>query len=277
MLIHPSLTLLFLYIRFSSRAQEGEVSPKIKRKKFVILIDMKDIINQIHQKLKTKAKPLSPKNLEKARQFMGPEFQSYGINMAEVYKIIKKIYLEHENSLDLSKAYQISEELIKSPIFDEKTAAFSFIAHFQKDFNEDTLRIFRKWFEKYVNNWGTCDSFCLKVIGPFLKDNPELVPKLEDWSKSKNLWVKRASLVGVLKISRYLKPNYILKRAEPFMETKEPFLQKAVGWLLKESSKWHKKEVVDFLLKWKKKTSRLVLRYATEKVDQKTREKVLKR
>ena len=51
--------------------------------------------------------------------------------------------------------------------------------------------------------------------------------------------------------------------------------QKGLSWLLKETTRKHEKEVVKFLLKWKTKTSRLVLRYATEKVSYKNSKLVL--
>lgn len=56
---------------------------------------------------------------------------------------------------------------------------------------------------------------------------------------------------------------------------KDDMNQKGLSWLLKETTRKHEKEVVKFLLKWKTKTSRLVLRYATEKVSISNRKLVL--
>ena len=60
------------------------------------------------------------------------------------------------------------------------------------------------------------------------------------------------------------------------MQDEDEMVQKGVGWLLKEASRKHEEELVKFLLKWKHKTSRLVLRYATEKVSLKNRKLVLR-
>lgn len=237
---------------------------------------MERIINQIQRKLNAKAKPLSSKDLEWARRIVGQDFTPLGVKLACVWKISRDVYRENMGSLDFNRGLAISKKLLQSKYQEEKFAGLGFINNFRNEFDENTLKIFKSWIDKYCRNWAFCDSFCINVVGPFLGKNLELVSKVEPWARDKNLWVQRASLVGILKIARYLKPNYILKRAEPFITAKEPFLQKAVGWFLKESSKWHKKEVVDFLLKWKKKTLRLILRYATEKLPKTTRDKILK-
>ena len=52
-------------------------------------------------------------------------------------------------------------------------------------------------------------------------------------------------------------------------------VQKGVGWLLKEASKKHPKEMREYLIKWKPKTSALILCYASEKLPNDKR--VLKR
>jgi 3-methyladenine DNA glycosylase AlkD len=52
-------------------------------------------------------------------------------------------------------------------------------------------------------------------------------------------------------------------------------VQKGVGWLLKETHARQPKAVVEFLEKWKKRTSRLLLRYAAEKMSEAERKRVL--
>lgn len=236
---------------------------------------MPHIIDQIRKELRKKAKPLNQKDLEWARRIVGPDFTPLGVKLADVWKISRDVYRINASSTDFNQGLKISEKLLQSKYQEEKFAGLGFINNFRREFDESTLKLFRSWIERYCHNWAFCDSFCINVIGPFLGKNLGLVPKIESWAKAKNVWVQRASLVSVLKISRYLESEYLFKRATPFMQSKEPFLQKAVGWFLKESFKYHRKELLKFLLKWKKKTPRLVLRYACEKLPLKDKEKIL--
>jgi len=55
---------------------------------------------------------------------------------------------------------------------------------------------------------------------------------------------------------------------DKLMEDQDDMVQKGAGWLLKEASKNHPQEVHDYLIRWKPKTTALVLRYASEKLSQ---------
>ena len=54
--------------------------------------------------------------------------------------------------------------------------------------------------------------------------------------------------------------------ADRLMKDRDDMVQKGVGWLLKEASKKHPTEVRDYLLKWRTRTSALLLRNASEKL-----------
>jgi 3-methyladenine DNA glycosylase AlkD len=136
--------------------------------------------------------------------------------------------------------------------------------------------LFEGWLNKYVSNWANCDHVSNHLIGDVVEKYPKYINNLMKWTKSKNRWVRRSSAVSLIipaKKGLFLKE--IFKISDILMEDEDEMVQKGVGWLLKEASRKHEEEVVKFLLKWKAKTSRLVLRYATEKVSLKNRKLVL--
>jgi 3-methyladenine DNA glycosylase AlkD len=59
------------------------------------------------------------------------------------------------------------------------------------------------------------------------------------------------------------------------LEDKEEMVQKAVGWLLKEASHLRRRAVVRFLLGEGKRSPRLTLRIACEKLPAQTRRRIL--
>jgi 3-methyladenine DNA glycosylase AlkD len=52
-------------------------------------------------------------------------------------------------------------------------------------------------------------------------------------------------------------------------------VQKGYGWMLKEASRIHTKEVFDYVVKNKDKMPRTALRYAIEKMPQNSRKKAM--
>jgi 3-methyladenine DNA glycosylase AlkD len=54
---------------------------------------------------------------------------------------------------------------------------------------------------------------------------------------------------------------------EALMLDSDKFVQKGLGWFLREAWKRHPEETEDFLLKWKDACGRTIVQYATEKMD----------
>ncbi|MBU4298628.1 DNA alkylation repair protein, partial [Patescibacteria group bacterium] len=65
--------------------------------------------------------------------------------------------------------------------------------------------------------------------------------------------------------------------AKKLIQDEDDMVQKGVGWLLKEAGGRFPDETVKFLMKWRQKIPRLVLRLACEKLPSKGKKRVLGR
>ena len=123
----------------------------------------------------------------------------------------------------------------------------------------------------------------IRVIGPFLgkKGNEELALNvIEKWSESENLWVRRSSIVILLKIimmRKEFEKEYVFKFVEKMLMYSEEYIQKSIGWLLKTCSNYEPDIIFNYLMKNKNGMSRLILRYASEKIPKDRRTQVLKK
>jgi 3-methyladenine DNA glycosylase AlkD len=85
--------------------------------------------------------------------------------------------------------------------------------------------------------WDSVDSIA-PLVGELAKRYPELVEeRINQWSVDENFWLRRASILFQLKYKNQtneaLLYDYIVKNAD----SKEFFIQKAIGWALREYSK----------------------------------------
>ena len=142
----------------------------------------------------------------------------------------------------------------------------------EKDDLVSILNIIKEEYAKYCHTWSLCDSTCVRLIGPFLgkKGKETLALKtIDDWSNSDNLWIKRASMVILLKITMMRKDfdeDYVFELVEKKLKySEENYIEKGIGWLLKTCSRYKPKVIFDYLITSKKNLSRLILRYASEK------------
>jgi len=119
----------------------------------------------------------------------------------------------------------------------------------------------------FLNNWANTDHFTTHHISECIKDDPSLVEQLIKWTGSDNRWRRRASAVTMVPMARKGEMlEDVFRIADHLMVDRDDMVQKGVGWMLKEASKEHPTEIHRYLLKWRKKTSGLTLRYASEKL-----------
>lgn len=199
-----------------------------------------------------------------------PDFFGYGHKLSEIEKIIRVVYNKFQCTYKDSLG--VFNKLVSSNVHEEKFAAIFFLNHFKSKFNQDTIDLFEETFSKYCDTWAFCDSSCIRVIGPFLgkRDNQPLAEKtINKWSKSENLWVRRASMVILLKIimnNKKFNENYVFELVERMLKYPEDYIRKGIGWLLKTCSKYEPESIFNYLMKNKERLPRLILRYASEKL-----------
>lgn len=96
--------------------------------------------------------------------------------------------------------------------------------------------------------WDTVDFICTELLAPYFKLYPEQTIGLTNsWNNSENFWLQRSSLLFQKPYKKdtdvELLSNYILN----LRESKEYFVQKAIGWILREYAKTDDKWVLAFV------------------------------
>jgi len=146
-----------------------------------------------------------------------------------------------------------------------------------KEFLLNSWKTIKHW-QKKVDNWGSCDALA-KIYTKILEVIPDdVLPQLEKWNKSNNPWDRRQSVVSLLYFSRTKKVTLpfdtIIKLINRVLNDKEYYVQKAVGWSLKELYQVYPKETLKYLGKNIKRISPIAFSPATEKLEKKDKEKL---
>jgi 3-methyladenine DNA glycosylase AlkD len=161
---------------------------------------------------------------------------------------------------------------------EESFIACNWSYYLHEEYKKNDWIVFKRWLEKYVSNWASCDTLCNHTIGSFLEMYPSYVSELKKWAKSKNRWMRRGAAVSLIvpaKKGLFLKD--IFEISEILLLDKDDLVQKGYGWMLKAASQAHEKEVFDFVITHKQTMPRTALRYAIEKMQKPLREKAMER
>ncbi|MBI4294775.1 MAG: DNA alkylation repair protein [Chloroflexi bacterium] len=222
-----------------------------------------NVLSAIRQELRQQA---DAKTKESFQSFFKEDVTAYGVKTATVTKIARK-YFREVKPLGKREVFFLCEELFKSDYTEEAFIASEWAYWLRDEYEPGDFTIFEGWVGKYINNWAKCDSLCNHAIGSFIEKYPQYVDSLKSWAKSENRWLRRASAVTLIvpaKQGEFLKD--IFEIADSLLQDKDDLVQKGYGWMLKEASRMHQKEVLEYVLRNNKLMPRTALRYAIEKM-----------
>jgi 3-methyladenine DNA glycosylase AlkD len=87
--------------------------------------------------------------------------------------------------------------------------------------------------------WALVDSLAEKVAGPLFERFPELGAQLDKWARDDDFWIRRSALLALLGPLRRAAGDFerFGRYADAMLDEKEFFIRKAIGWVLRETSK----------------------------------------
>jgi 3-methyladenine DNA glycosylase AlkD len=222
---------------------------------------MHPAIVKIREELKGSADEKTRKSFQR---FFKEETACYGVKTAVVRKIAQK-YWGEVKLLGKQQIFALCETLFESGYVEEAFVASFWLPNMIERLEPSDLAVFQVWIERYVNNWAKCDTFCNHTVGGLLETHPESVSEVKSWSESENRWLRRAAAVSlIVPAKKGLFLQEALEISTVLLEDEDDMVQKGYGWLLKEASRKHLKDVQAFVMENRKIMPRTALRYAIE-------------
>ena len=164
--------------------------------------------------------------------------------------------------------------LVRPGKYEEVFTAIQFVTGSPGLYSPDFFERIGKWFEQGIANWVEVDVLAGQVLCQFLTQGIVDIAVLKPWVASPHKYQRRAvpvTLIGVLKGIDDFKPLFRL--IEPLMGDSEKVVWQGTGWFLREAWKRQPGPVEAFLLHHKDTCPRLIVQYATEKMDSEARQR----
>jgi 3-methyladenine DNA glycosylase AlkD len=218
-----------------------------------------------------------PEIIKKFTRYFREGYDGYGVDK-DVIEEQKNDWIERwRDEMTIDRYLDLGDELMMNGRYDEKNLAITFLQTKREDYAKETFHRIGKWFDYGINNWATTDVLCMLVLSSFLVDEVIDLEDLKTWNDAESEWQRRAVPVTLVElIKEGLKPGEALPVIEPLMLDKSEYVQKGIGTLLRGLWKKYPREIENFLLAWKDKCGRLIVQYATEKMDKEYRRKFRK-
>ena len=202
------------------------------------------------------------KNSEQAIKmaaYMKNKFVFLGIPKPKLKEIIKPYIKE-------GKKYELNWKFInicwKKDYREAQYVAIEYLDNLIKLLTDDDLPNLKKLIVT-KSWWETADSIDA-IVGEIILNYKNLEKEMLKWSTDENIWVRRVSIDFQLQFKEKTNQNLFEQIIINNFGTDEFFINKAIGWSLREYSKTNKKWVKDFINKYKNQLHKLSIKEASK-------------
>lgn len=188
----------------------------------------------------------NPDNAFYMKKYMKDKFKYFGIQSKTRHEITKP-FLKKDTLPTIENLDVLIRELWAKPQREFQYFGIELVEKYSKQLNKNNLPLI----EFMVTNkswWDTVDSIATRVAGDLFRNYPELIiPVTKKWMASDNLWLQRTSILFQLKYKSLTDIDLLFKFIKTLEGSKEFFINKAIGWALREYSKTDPQIVIKFV------------------------------
>jgi len=190
--------------------------------------------------------------------------QYFGLKVPTQKEIFKKGFSFAKSASE----FEVWNHIFKSSdVFEARALAMLFVRQQRDNVQYELWPALKEWVN-YVDNWALSDELS-HVYAQLLESNfKKFKPFFEQMNHSKNPWLRRQSVVGMMNYSRmrkkYPPKAWMLKQVRHLLNDPHIYVQKGVGWALREIHNIDPKLQEDFVRKNLNKISPTAWYAATE-------------
>lgn len=205
---------------------------------------MNGFINTLENAYKSHA---SADNSAAMAKYLKDHFVFYGIKTGLRRELHKQSVESHKDEVR-DNVREIAQKLYTKPEREFHYSAIEIlIKELKKNFHIDDIALIE--YLLVTNSWwDSVDTISKYLLGGYLEQYPEQTQKVVDrFSSSDNMWLNRSSILFQLGYKKNTDEKLLFRECEKHRHSKEFFIQKAIGWALREYAKTNPDAVKNFV------------------------------
>jgi len=187
-----------------------------------------------------------PKKAAPMKAYMRNQFEYLGLKSPELSEL-NKTYINQHGLPKITDLEQILRDLWTLPEREFQYLAVGLLIRMEKELPAEFIHtmeyliITKSW-------WDTVDSIAGNSVGAHFKSYPRMREKyLALWRKSENFWLRRTTLLFQLNYKNETDFPLLCDLIRENLGSKEFFINKAIGWSLRQYSRVDPQGVRDFV------------------------------
>lgn len=191
---------------------------------------------------------LSQANAEIAKQqkaYLKNQFEHFGIK-TPVRRSITRSFLQKDTLPNRKDLPLLVKALWQKEQREFQSFGLDLCLKYSKKPQLHDLEMF-EWMVITKSWWDTVDMVAVNMMGEYFKKYPQSInQKIPEWIGSKNIWLQRCAILFQLKYKEHINTDLLTSVIYQLKDTNEFFLNKAIGWILREFAKTNPKWVTQF-------------------------------
>jgi 3-methyladenine DNA glycosylase AlkD len=205
------------------------------------MLDVAKLARAIETELKRTG---SPERAAGEQRYLKSDLRFLGATLAEIRRVAREA--SRDSLLDRDGALRLVEDLWRKPVFEPRMAAALVLELRAGDLRSEDLRLIERLIRE-SRTWALVDALSGDVVGEMAL-RLRIRRTLDRWARDDDFWVRRSSLLAELKPLKDGAPfEPFARRADAMLDETEFFIRKAIGWVLRETSKKRPDEVFDWI------------------------------
>lgn len=203
--------------------------------------NVKETVRSLEAELKSEG---SSERAEGEKKYLKSDLDFFGVGLGPMGRIAKD-YLATANP-DHDELMKVVVELWRKPIFERRMTGVILLERRASSLESSDLDLVEELVRR-SKTWALVDGLAVNVVGS-INLRYKIKTRLDRCARDENFWIRRTSLLAEIKPLKAGAPfGPFAARADRMLEEKEFFIRKAIGWVLRETSKTRPDEVYEWI------------------------------
>lgn len=211
----------------------------------------------VHELTHNLAAVATPERAEHEKGYLKSELEHLGATVPDARREAKRLAAAYPELL--ADPWPLVEACWATGIYELRSTMGFFLERADVDDVDALERVLRD-----CHTWALIDQLAVHVVPRAKPSNS----RLRKWARDDDFWIRRTALLADLKRLRAGKGDLTLwaSLAAPNLSDAEPFIQKAIGWVLREIAKKRPDWTAQYVAAHAAQLSALSLREATRNI-----------
>ena len=186
-----------------------------------------------------------PLNAAGQKAYMRNQFEFYGLNAGR-RRAVQRPYFSKPNLPSKEDLPALIKILWEKPQREFQLIGQELCAKYLNKTSIEDIQLY-EYMVTHKSWWDTVDYIASHLMGNYFRNYPEeRQHRIDKWLLSENMWLQRSALLFQLKYKEQLDTKLLRYTINHLLGSKEFFINKAIGWILREYGKTHPSWVLSF-------------------------------